>query len=125
MLSTDQTSTVDPLEGGPIEDGEEQVIVGEGPAPCFACPAVIEAGGTAVRWTGEIDGEHRSIVYHPDCRAAEIALNKLHDNGPFDDWIGLEEMADEDHPWLLADFPGVAARFGITSAAAQDLVDAG
>jgi hypothetical protein len=83
---------------------------------CEACGTVVNAGETAISWAGVVEGEFSASLFHPECRAAEIALNHLHDVRWGDDWMGLRfDMEPEDHPWLLADHPIVAARMGITA----------
>lgn len=78
---------------------------------CVGCLRFIESGEPAKTWIGINDGEFNAVYYHPDCRAAEIALNDIK-RGGWDDWSPLNEIDDEDRPWLIADHPSVAARFG-------------
>jgi len=85
------------------------------PAQCCACGKMIEIGESAVRWAGMTDGDFSSVAYHPDCRQAEVEINRLHDTY-FDEWFGLSEIEWEDHRWLLETHPAVAARMGITLA---------
>lgn len=81
---------------------------------CDACGQHIEIGQPAQRWAGVEDGQFHTLVYHPECREAEIALNALH--GTFSaEWMGLYDAEPDDHPWLLAEHPVVAARKGITA----------
>ena len=82
---------------------------------CAGCPGHVEVGEPAYRWTGSWDGQFGTAVYHVECRAAEIALNDLHDTRCGDEWSALTDMEGDDHPWLLADFPIVAVRYGITA----------
>lgn len=82
---------------------------------CAGCCKMIEAGSSALRYSGLFDGVFGSFIHHPECRAAEVALNKLHDLGSYDDWMQLSEIESDDHDWLLAEFPAVADRFGITA----------
>ena len=81
---------------------------------CVGCLQHIEIGEPAHRWVGHVDGDFNAVKYHPDCRLAEVGLNGMHATWG-DEWIGLTEMEPDDHEWLLADFPTVAARFGITA----------
>lgn len=84
---------------------------------CDICPVHIEAGEPAVRWAGMSDGEFYSSVFHPDCREAEVAYNEL--CGPnWDEWYRLDEMEDDSHEWLIAEYPAVAERFGLSRGAA-------
>ena len=86
------------------------------PVHCDGCCRVIAVGQPATRWTGLSDGEFASVAYHPDCRQAEIALNERHDTWD-EDWQPITSIEPEDHAWLLAEFPAVAARLGIAVAA--------
>ena len=88
---------------------------------CCACLKHIEVGESATRWTGLDDGnEFMSIAYHPDCRVAEIALNRLHSTWDPDEWMGLDDLEADDHRWLLEEHPSVAARKGITLEAIEE-----
>lgn len=88
---------------------------------CDACNAAIDAGSRYVRWAGTTDGDFSDAKFHPDCRVAEIALNKL-SGTDWDEWMGLQDMEGDDWPWLIADFPFVATRMGITQARYDDLL---
>lgn len=80
---------------------------------CDACGKYIEIGEPATRWAGLTDGMFCAIAYHPECRVAEVALNKLH--GTYsDEWMGLADLEWDDHRWLLENHPLVAERKGIT-----------
>lgn len=78
---------------------------------CCACGRSIEIGEPATRWSGTTDGDFSAVIYHRDCRAAEIALNRLHGNH-WDEWFGLHEINEDDRDWLCEEHPTVAARFG-------------
>lgn len=80
---------------------------------CVGCERTISAGSAAVRWSGLTDGDFSSVIYHPDCRAAEIDLNKAYDTD-WGEWMGLHEMEWEDWPWLVESYPAIAERMGIT-----------
>lgn len=82
---------------------------------CDGCAQTIEVGSTYVRWAGTTDGDFSAASFHQDCRAAEIALNKL-SGTDWDEWMGLQDMETDDWPWLLEDFPAIATRMGITQA---------
>lgn len=82
---------------------------------CDACRGVIEPATTYVRWVGTTDGDFSNVKFHPECRKAEIALNKL-SGTDWDEWMGLDDMEADDWPWLIADHPEVAARLQITQA---------
>ena len=84
-------------------------------AQCVGCLHHIEIGEPALRWVGHVDGDFNAVAYHPECRDAEIRLNHLHCTRFGDDWNDLSEIELDDHEWLLAEFPNVAARFGITA----------
>lgn len=77
---------------------------------CEACRKPIEIGQPATRWSGMTDGEFNSVIYHPDCREAEVAFNATKDWRYGDEWYPLYEIEPDDHDWLLTDFPTVAAR---------------
>lgn len=80
---------------------------------CDACNQRINAGSRYVRWAGTTDGDFSEAKYHLECRQAEIALNKLAGTD-WDEWMGLDDMEADDWPWLLADYPVVATRCGVT-----------
>lgn len=82
---------------------------------CDACCTPVEIGQPMIRCAGMTDGDFWSLKYHPECREAELALNKLHDTWSNSDWIGLWDFDWEDAEWLLAEHPVVAARKGITA----------
>ena len=90
---------------------------------CDACGKMVEVGQPAIKWAGTTDGDFGTLAYHVDCRAAEIALNKLHDTWSNEDWIGLWDFDWEDADWLLADYPEVAARKGITAEGIAEWTD--
>lgn len=79
---------------------------------CDGCGRVIAVGQPATRWTGLSDGEFASVAYHPDCRRAEIALNKMHGTWG-EEWQRIGDVDSEDDYWLLTMFPAVAERLGI------------
>ena len=83
---------------------------------CDGCNTTVNVGEAAVRWAGTTDGDFNTALYHPECREAEVALNRERRTGFYpDDWMGLSrDMEWDDHPWLLAKHPAVAARMGIT-----------
>lgn len=83
--------------------------------PCCGCRQQVEVGQKAIRWVGADGGDFGSVIYHPECRKAEIALNDLQDYRLGDDWTQLRDMERDDWPWLLKKHPAVAARFGITA----------
>jgi len=68
-----------------------------------------------LRYSGVFDGYFASHIHHPECRQAEIALNRLHDVRDGDDWMALTDMEADDWPWLLAEYPTIAERMGITA----------
>jgi len=67
-----------------------------------------------VRWAGMTDGDFGTLGYHPECREAEIELNKLHGTWSSDEWIALWDFDWEDARWLLEEHPIVAERKGVT-----------
>lgn len=79
---------------------------------CEACGQPMAIGSEAYRWFGVVEGQFYSIIYHPDCREAENALNDLHETWG-DEWIGLCDLDPEDHTWLAETYPAVAARKGV------------
>lgn len=82
---------------------------------CDACGKFVEIGQPAIKWAGTTDGDFGTLIYHPDCRAAELALNELHGTWSNEDWIGLWDFDWDDADWLIDQFPEVAARKGITA----------
>ncbi len=89
--------------------------------PCAACSKTVEVGNSAVSWAGKVDGEFGFATYHPECRQAEVDLNKLHGThlDPAD-WFGLDYIEPDDHAWLLDKHPVVAARLGITNESIEE-----
>lgn len=81
---------------------------------CDGCGKHIEIGQSAVRWAGLTDGDFGTCIYHPECRAAELAYN-LDVLGYLylDDWYPISEIEHEDWPWLIESHPVVAERMGI------------
>lgn len=77
---------------------------------CDGCGWPIEIGEAATRWAGVTDGDFAALVFHPDCREAEIALNRDVLNYCRDEWVGLCDIEREDVAWLQGAFPAVAAR---------------
>lgn len=71
---------------------------------CIACNQFIEIGEAAINWAGMNDGDFSSVYYHLECRAAEIAINDLHDCYG-EDWMGLSDADREDYPWMKAEHP--------------------
>lgn len=82
---------------------------------CDACNRAIEVGTTYTRWAGTTDGDFSEAKYHAECRAAEIAFNKLIGTD-WDEWMGLDDAEADDWPWFLEEHPVVAVRLGITQA---------
>lgn len=81
---------------------------------CCGCTSMLNVGDPALACSGRnYDNDFWDGAYHHDCRDAELALNKLHDTH-WDEWVSLAEIEWDDYPWLLADFPTVAARMNIT-----------
>ena len=82
---------------------------------CDGCRRIIPVGSKYLRYAGVYDGDFGCFAMHVDCRAAEVALNKIHD--PYE-WVPLSEFDDEDRPWIRENYPEVAARmFGNVEAA--------
>jgi len=86
---------------------------------CEACRKHIEIGQPATRWAGMTDGQFGNVIYHPDCREAEVAFNSTKDWRYGDEWYPLYELESDDHEWLRAEFPVVAVRMGILSEGPQ------
>lgn len=82
---------------------------------CCGCRQMVEVGQPAIVWAGMKDGDFGYLTYHRECRAAEIGLNRLHDTRWDDEWSTLRDMEFDDWPWLLEEYPAVAARFDITA----------
>jgi hypothetical protein len=51
-----------------------------------------------------------------------MALNKL-SGTDWDEWVGLQDMETDDWPWLIEDFPAIAARMGITQARYDERIE--
>lgn len=80
---------------------------------CDGCNQPIEVGSSAVRWAGMTDGDFGAAVYHPDCREAEVEMNRTILGYSYgDEWWPLHDIEREDRPWLVKAFPAVAARMG-------------
>lgn len=88
---------------------------------CSGCTHMIEVGSPAISWAGMTDGEFNTATYHPECREAEIALNKLQDTYSADEWSSLADIDWEDHRWLLEEYPEIAARRGITAETIREI----
>ena len=86
---------------------------------CDTCGKMIDVGARAVRWSGMTDGDFGSAIFHPDCRAAEIELNR-EAGGDANEWYRLAEEAPRDLTWLWKDYPGVAKRLGVLAALTPD-----
>jgi len=82
---------------------------------CSGCARAIEIGSAALRYSGVFSGDFCSHIHHPECRAAEIDLNSLHDVRNGDDWLALTDMEPDDWTWLLEAHPQVAERMAITA----------
>lgn len=80
---------------------------------CEACRTDMPAGSAGARWAGLVNGDFESVLYHPECRAAEIELNDLLDYRSGDEWWPLQEIDHESHAWLIAEHPIVAERMKI------------
>lgn len=80
---------------------------------CQGCRTKLEIGQPAARWAGTTDGQFDSVIYHPECREAEVALNDLTGDWVYGDWHSLSEIEDDDRAWLAENHPIVARRMGI------------
>lgn len=87
---------------------------------CAGCGTRIEPGGSALYISGLSYGADCPFYghYHADCRAAECGLNTIHACYADEDWLSLRDIEDEDHDWLRAKFPAVAARLNVAAVAA-------
>lgn len=81
--------------------------------PCDGCPVRIEIGEPAVSWVGDTGDGFSTATWHPECRSAEIDLNRQHETFRADEWMSLDDMERDDHRWLIETHPVVAARRGI------------
>lgn len=82
--------------------------------PCAGCGKMIDVGMPGVDCAGHYEGDFWSATYHEECRKAEVYLNSEHQAG---EWIALSEFGEvEDCEALLAEFPEVAERLGVTPA---------
>ena len=82
------------------------------PHQCIACCKTVDVGQPAIVWAGKVDGDFNSNYYHPECRAAEIALNELRDWRWSDDWVLLNEIESEDYKWIQQEHPDAWKRLG-------------
>lgn len=88
---------------------------------CDGCGGHIDVGQPATRWSGVVEGDFSTAIYHPDCREAEIAMNNdIRDFQYGDDWRPLDEIEHEDWPWLRDAYPAVAGRLGIAETPPED-----
>lgn len=91
--------------------------------PCDACKQTVTVGEPAISWAGVTDGDFYAVIWHPECRAAELALNKLHGSYP-DEWISLGfEVDSEDYPYLMEEHPVVAERMGLPGYFVGEIVE--
>lgn len=84
------------------------------PHRCCACESNIPSGSEALYWSGKDGDAFIGVHYHPDCRAAEVAYNKMADTA-FDEWYSLNEIEPDDWRWLLEEHPAVADRMLINA----------
>lgn len=81
---------------------------------CEACDKWIEPGEPAINWAGVTDGDFSTAYYHPECRQAEIALNRANDLYN-DEWTRLCDLVErEDRPWLKREHPLAYQRLYMT-----------
>lgn len=90
--------------------------------PCLGCGCMIAVGEAALDVAGHYEGDFWSGSFHHECRAAEVALNDLHEVYP-GEWMNLGDIEWDDWEWLLADHPVTAARMGITAEKLQEVKD--
>ena len=78
---------------------------------CDACRQTIEPGTTYTHMAMKWDGEVETVKQHAECRAAEIALARLHDLHGGEDWIHLNDLQEPDDLfWLREHHPVVFGR---------------
>lgn len=80
---------------------------------CCACDKWIEIGEAAVNWCGVTDGDFGAFYYHPECRSAEIAINREYRLNS-DEWMSLRDAESDDRPWIKAEHPLVYLRMCMT-----------
>lgn len=84
---------------------------------CGGCGKMVAVGSAAIVWAGVVDGDFHTNTYHPECRAAELALNDLQGwRGPSDDWTMLHEVETDDYVWLAQEHPAAFRRLFPNSA---------
>lgn len=84
--------------------------------PCHGCNKLLEAGQSALECAGVGYDGFWAAAYHTECRAAEVAINRLHRTRD-DEWISLFcDLEWEDWPWLIDEHPVVAERMKIDTA---------
>ena len=82
---------------------------------CDQCGTAIEPGTVYKRERGVWEGQPYVFKAHTDCEAAAHDLWKLRDLR-WDEGINLRsDIEPEDHEWLLAEHPSVAARLRVTT----------
>lgn len=102
---------------------ERQIKAIRKPRPCEGCNVRLQAGEPALGCAGVGYDGFWSAAYHAECRAAEIALNRLHRTRD-DEWMNLtNDMEWDDWPWLIEEHPIVAARMHITTAKFETVRD--
>lgn len=92
----------------------EKIVKVRKPRQCGGCCQMIEKDEQALTYSGKFDGEFGSFTLHPDCREAELAWNKM-TGTYYDEFVGLSDLDADEWEWLLAEFPNVAARKGVTA----------
>lgn len=90
---------------------------------CVGCGKTITVGSPALECAGTGPDGFWSGTYHDDCRKAECAFNDLKDYRYGDEWYPLYEIEFDDWEWLIAEFPAVAERMGITADRYQAAVE--
>ena len=85
---------------------------------CVGCRTEIAVGQPSLDCAGHYDGDFWSGTYHPECRAAEVALNQAHG---VDEWMTLDDLESEDLRWLLEEHPAVADRMKVTAEVCDQL----
>ncbi len=95
------------LHEGPVKATRKRHV-------CESCNQAIPIGRAATKWVGITDGQFYACYFHPECRVAEVAWNRMMRLG-WDEWCNLaNDLEIDDWPWLLEEYPVVALRLGLS-----------
>ncbi len=93
----------------------DETLTARKPHICDHCGKLIEAGQEYQRLRGIWDGTPGVFKSHPDCRRAAAKMHKMKDLLYDEGVLLMSDVEQDDHEWLLAEFPAVAGRLGIAT----------